>query len=273
MPDFHVALPHFSLAHSMLWPSLHDMTLNGWLLMLASLFLGGLVKGVVSIGVPLVAIPLLTGLISVKQAVLLLSMPIILGNIPQALEGGKTWPTLKGIGFLVIGAVLGIALGVKILLSIPAHSAMSVAGVILLLAAIALLVSPKFSLPKKSAPVIALLAGFFSGLMEGVSAIPGPLLATYLIASGATGKRFTKEIALVLVISIAVLILVFGQSRNGNGADLLISALAAIPVIAGILTGRPLRDALPPKIFRALVLVFIMLAAIQMILRSGLLHF
>ena len=265
-------MPHLNLSHGLLWPTLHDLSAHGWLLTILALFLGGLVKGVVSIDVPLIAIPLLTGLLSVKQAVLLLSMPIILGNIPQALEGGKVWPTLKSIGFLVIGAVIGIALGVKILFAIPAHLATSLAGVILLLAAIVLLFTPKFSLPKKSAGLTGLLAGFVSGLMEGMSAIPGPLLATYLIATGATGKRFTKEIALVLVISITVLIFVFGQSRHASAGDLLVSALASIPVIAGIIAGRPLRDALPPKLFRGLVLAFIVVAAVQMILRSGLLR-
>jgi uncharacterized membrane protein YfcA len=105
--------------------------------------------------------------------------------------------------------------------------------------------------------------------MEGVSAIPGPLLATYLIATGSTGKRFTKEIALVLVISISVLIFIFGQSHHANRADLIISALAAIPVVVGIFAGRPLRDAIPPKLFRAIVLIFILIAAVQMLLRSG----
>ncbi len=263
-------MSHLALSHGLLWPTLQTLSARGWLLVVCALFLGGLVKGVVSIGVPLIAIPLLTGLLSVKQAVLLLSMPIILGNIPQALEGGKNWATLKGIGFLVIGAVIGIAAGVKILFAIPAHLATSVAGVVLLLAAFALLFAPRFSLPKKSSSPIGLLAGFFSGLMEGVSAIPGPLLATYLIATGATGKRFTKEIALVLVISIAALIAVFGQSRNAGLGDLAISTLASLPVIAGIIAGRPLRDALPPKLFRGLVLLFIIVAAAQMILRSGL---
>lgn len=263
---------HLALAHALLWPTLSGLSAQGWLLVLAALFVGGLVKGVVSIGVPLVAIPLLTGLLSVKQVVLLLSLPIILGNIPQALEGGKTGAALKSIALLVIGAVLGIALGVKILFAIPAHFAVGLAGIILIIAALALLFAPKFSLPKKSAGLTGLLAGFVSGLMEGVSAIPGPLLATYLIATGATGKRFTKEIALVLVISIAVLIAVFGQSGHASRGDLVISALAALPVIAGILAGRPLRDALPPKLFRAVVLLFIIAAAVQMLLRAGFLH-
>jgi uncharacterized membrane protein YfcA len=259
---------HLPLSHSLLWPSLHALSAREWLILGCTLLLGGLVKGVVSIGVPLVAVPLLTGILSVKQTVLLLSMPIIIGNIPQALEGGQSWKTFREIGFLVIGTVLGIVLGVKILLSIPGHFAMGLAGVILITACVALLIAPKFSLPKRTAGPVGLIVGFVGGLMEGISAIPGPLLATYLLATGATGKQFTKQIAQVLIISIIALLLTFGQSRHANEADLLFSALASIPVVIGILAGRPLRDALPPGIFRAVVLIFILAAAAQMVERS-----
>jgi uncharacterized membrane protein YfcA len=262
-------ITHITFSHSLLWPTLHALSVRGWLIVICTLLAGGILKGVVSIGVPLIAIPLLTGILSVKQAVLFLSLPIIIGNIPQALEGGKTWPALKHIGFLVVGTVLGIALGVKILLAIPTNTATGVAGLILASACILMLFAPKFTLPSRTAAPAGLVLGFVCGLMEGIAAIPGPLLATYLLATGSTGKRFTKEIALVLVISIAVLIIIFGQSRHATPADLLISALASIPVVAGIILGRPLRDALPPTVFRITVLVFIFLAAVQMIFRSG----
>jgi uncharacterized protein len=255
-------------SHSLLWPTLHHLSPQGWLIIIAALFIGGLVKGVVSIGVPLIAVPLLTGILSVKQAVLLLSLPIILGNIPQALEGGKTWTVLKSIGFLVLGTVLGIVLGVKILLAIPAHAATIAVGLILAMVCIFMLFAPKFTLPKRFAAPLGVAIGFICGLLEGISAIPGPLLATYLLATGATGKRFTKEIALVLVISIAALLATFGQSHRASGTDLLVSALASLPVIAGIILGRPLRDALPAKVFRITVLVFIFLAAAQMVYHS-----
>ena len=266
MSLFRLALPH-----SLLWQSLQALSGREWLILICTLLVGGLVKGVVSIGVPLVAVPLLTGILSVKQTVLLLSVPIIIGNIPQAFEGGQTWETLRHIGFLVIGTVLGIVLGVKILLSIPGHLAIGLAGLILVTACLTLLIAPKFKLPQRTATPVGLAVGFVCGLMEGISAIPGPLLATYLLATGATGKQFTKQIALVLIISIGALILTFRQSRHASEADLLLSALASLPVVLGILLGRPLRDALPPAIFRTVVLIFILFAAVQMILRSHLL--
>ena len=52
--------------------------------------LGGVVKGVVGIGLPLVLIPLLTPFLDVPLAVALLTKPMIATNIGQAAEGGHT---------------------------------------------------------------------------------------------------------------------------------------------------------------------------------------
>ena len=59
--------------------------------MLAAIFvLGGIVKGVVGIGLPLVLIPLLTPVLDMPVAVALLTVPMIATNIGQAAEGGHT---------------------------------------------------------------------------------------------------------------------------------------------------------------------------------------
>ena len=55
-----------------------------------SLIVAGLLKGIIGIGMPVVALPLLSLFIDVKSAAMLLSMPLIFSNLPQAFEGGKT---------------------------------------------------------------------------------------------------------------------------------------------------------------------------------------
>jgi uncharacterized membrane protein YfcA len=256
-------------SHSLLWPSFQALSLGDWLIVILVLLAGGLVKGVVSIGVPLVAVPLLTGILTVKAAVLLLSLPIILGNIPQALEGGQTLPAIRRIWAPMTGMVAGIVIGVKILLTISASHASFGAGLVLVIAAILLLASPRLHLPSRRAVPLGLGLGFISGLMEGIAAIPGPLLAMYLLATGSTGRRFTKEIGLILIVSLLALLLTFGNGHQAGIRDLTVSALAAIPVIIGIILARPLRDRLSPRLFRVVVLVFVLLAGLNMIRRSG----
>jgi uncharacterized membrane protein YfcA len=93
----------------------------------------------------------------------------------------------------------------------------------------------------------------------------------YLIATGVTGKVFTKQIAIILVVSIITLVATFSGGAHASLSDLAISACASVPVIVGMFLVRPLRDRLPPVAFRVLVLVFVLAAAAQMVWKSGVL--
>jgi uncharacterized membrane protein YfcA len=262
----------FSLSQGLLGPALHGLSSHALLGIIGALVLGGMVKGIVSIGVPLVAMPILSQFLPIKLAVLLLSMPIILGNIPQALEGGQMKETVRRIAAPLAGTVLGNIVGVTVLISLAPHRAQAAAGVVLIIASLLLLASPRLTMSPRWAKPIGFVLGFGAALMESIASIPGPLLAMYLIASGATGKAFTKQIAIILVVSIITLIAAFGGSgHHANGTDLLISAAASIPVVIGILLVRPVRDKLPPTVFRMVVLLFVLVAAGQMVWKSGVL--
>ncbi|HZZ10822.1 MAG TPA: sulfite exporter TauE/SafE family protein [Paraburkholderia sp.] len=262
---------HSSLADGVLGSSLQALSVYALLGIVAALLVGGMVKGVVSIGVPLVAMPILSHFLPIKDAVLLLSMPIILGNIPQALEGGDMLPTVRRIAAPLVGTVLGNIVGVSVLISLAPHRAQAAAGALLLVAALLLLASPRLTLSPKWAKPAGFVLGFGAALMESIASVPGPLLAMYLIATGATGKAFTKQIAIILVVSIITLVAAFSGGAHASWSDLFISACASIPVIVGIMLVRPLRDRLPPSAFRLLVLVFVAAAAAQMIWKSGVL--
>jgi hypothetical protein len=59
------------------------------------------------VGMPVVALPLLALFIDVKSAAMLLSMPLILSNLPQALEGGKTGRCLMQL--MPVDGLTGVA--------------------------------------------------------------------------------------------------------------------------------------------------------------------
>lgn len=259
---------HTAFFQGMLGSTLHALDPYALAGIVAALLVGGMVKGIVSIGVPLVAMPILSQMMPVKQAVLLLSMPVILGNIPQALEGGETLATARRIIAPLVATVLGNIVGVSILISLEPHHAQAVAGGLLAFAALLLLASPKFSLAPVWVRPVGFVLGFGAALMESIASIPGPLLAIYLISSGARGKVFTKQMAIILVVSIVTLLLAFKSGAHASSTDLLISAAASIPVIAGMVIARPLRDKLPPHAFRIIVLLFVLGTAVQMIRKA-----
>ena len=78
-----------------------------------SLIVAGLLKGTIGVGMPIVALPLLSLFIDVKSAAMLLSMPLIFSNLPQALEGRKTARCLVQLTPVILGMIPGLLFGVR----------------------------------------------------------------------------------------------------------------------------------------------------------------
>src|SRR5262245_44729231 len=97
-----------------------------------SLIVAGLLNGTIGVGMPVVALPLLSLFIDIKSAAMLLSMPLIFSNLPQALEGGNTGRCLMQLMPVILGMIPGLFLGVQILLALVANVAEIIAGVVLM---------------------------------------------------------------------------------------------------------------------------------------------
>src|SRR5437588_13060120 len=82
-----------------------------------SLVIAGVTKGAIGVGMPTVAIPLLALFIDIKAAVVLLTIPLILSNIPQALEGGKTTAAVFNLWPVLAGMVPGLLAGAYLLMN------------------------------------------------------------------------------------------------------------------------------------------------------------
>ena len=93
-----------------------------------SLIVAGFLKGTIGVGMPVVALPLLSLFIDVKTAAMLLSMPLIFSNLPQALEGGRTSRCLMQLMPVILGMIPGLFLGVQVLLALDANVAKIIAG-------------------------------------------------------------------------------------------------------------------------------------------------
>ena len=108
-----------------------------------SLIVAGLLKGIIGVGMPVVALPLLSLFIDIKSAAMLLSMPLIFSNLPQALEGGKTGRCLMQLMPVILGMIPGLFLGVRVLLALDANVAKIIAGLVLMGVGGVTLLAPK----------------------------------------------------------------------------------------------------------------------------------
>src|SRR4051794_32955935 len=155
-----------------------------------SLIVAGFLKGIIGVGMPVVALPLLSLFIDVKSAAMLLSMPLILSNLPQALEGGKTGRCLVQLMPVILGMIPGLFLGVQVLLAVDANVAKIIAGLVLMGVGGVTLLAPTLQLQSRLVFPTGITFGFFGGIL-GIAAMSGPLVFIFLLAKGLRGKAFT----------------------------------------------------------------------------------
>jgi uncharacterized protein len=233
-----------------------------------SLIVAGLLKGIIGVGMPLVALPLLSLFINIKSAAMLLSMPLILSNLPQALEGGKTGRCLLQLLPVMLGMIPGLFLGVRALLALDANLAKSIAGLVLIGAAGVTLFAPKLRLQPRLVLPAGIAFGFFGGILGGIAAMARPLVFIFLLAKGLRGQAFTKEASLYLVVSASFLAILLTASRQFNWLDAAISTAATAPVALGMSIGQQMRDKIAPETFKKLVLIAVIAAGADL-LRHG----
>ena len=82
---------------------------------LLALFAAGSTKGLLGIGMPIVAVPLLNLIVDLRVTVVLLAIPLIITNIPQAIVGDRIAVVLRRLWPVLAGMVVGVAVGVTLL--------------------------------------------------------------------------------------------------------------------------------------------------------------
>jgi uncharacterized protein len=233
-----------------------------------SLIVAGLLKGIIGVGMPIVALPLLALFIDIKSAAMLLSIPLIFSNVPQALEGGKTGRCLMQLMPVFVGMIPGLFLGVRLLLALDANIAKIIAGLVLMCVGGVTLLAPKLQLQSRLVLPAGITFGFFGGILGGIAAMPGPLVFVFLLAKGLRGKAFTKEASLYLVISASLLAILLTGSSPFGWLDVSVSTAAILPVVLGMHAGQHMRDKIAPETFKTLVLIAVVAAGADL-LRHG----
>jgi uncharacterized membrane protein YfcA len=237
--------------------------------LVAVFVLGGVVKGVTGVGLPLVLIPLTAQFLPLPVAVALLTVPMVATNVTQAMEGGHTRTAIRGMWPILIFVIVGLLIGVDLLLSIDRHLLSLILGTSFLALAALLGLMPRVRIGDATARWAGPAVGFAAGVLGGMSAMFGPPMIAYLVGRGTEPDLFVKQMAIFAFTASLTMLLALGGSGAMSPRDMLMSAAAVIPIQAGMPLGRWLRRRTKPQWFRIAVLIVLAAGGLDM-LRRGL---
>ncbi|MDP2240418.1 MAG: sulfite exporter TauE/SafE family protein [Burkholderiales bacterium] len=234
----------------------------------AAMIAGGVVKGVVGIGLPLVALPVMVNFIPVHKAIALLILSSFATSVWQSYHGGQFTPSVKRFWPLLIGIAIGVAISVKALATFDIRLLYLILGVIVVTFASVLHRKLVFTVAPRAERWAAPLTGIAAGLVGGLSMLFGPVYAMYLAGLKLGKESFVAAISLSNVWATVVLAVAMAQFDLLSGADLAASLLALIPSSAGVLLGTWLRRHINEDAFLKMLAVVLFLIGLNLIRRA-----
>lgn len=215
----------------------------------------GFVKGVVGMGLPVVVLGVLATPLGLKEAMALMLMPSLLGNLWQSLAGGAMLDIVKRFWTFFLAAVFGIWIGVGILAGGRDKVLLGILGFMLCAYAGLASTRPRLTPPRpEHERWLGPLAGGLGGLMFGMTGmfiVPGIL---YLQALGLRRDLLVQTMGVTFVVISTSLALSMAGRSMMPAHLVLLSGLAFLPTIGGMMIGRRCRLRISEEGFRRLIL-------------------
>lgn len=144
-----------------------------------ALLLGGVLKGAIGAGAPVVAVPIISMLYGVPTAVCVLLLPNLFSNLLQAWQFRKHLVSPKFALLFAGSGALGAGIGSLLLAGLPAAILMRIVAFIVVGYVVFRLLRLAWKLSQNVAMLWAAPAGLIAGIMQGAGGISAPVSLTF----------------------------------------------------------------------------------------------
>lgn len=231
--------------------------------------LAGAVKGVVGLGLPSIALALLTATLGLHSAMALLIAPAFVTNVWQALSGGHGRRTLARTWPFLLAATLTVGVGALALTRIDVAWLSGLLGVLLAAYALLALTRAAVRIPAARERWIGPLLGGVNGVLTGMTGsfvFPGVL---YLQGLGLPRDQLVQAMGMLFTASTLALAVALGSQQLLAWDTGLLSAGAVLPALLGMTLGRRLRRRLPEALFRRVFFLALLALGLYILLRAA----
>lgn len=240
------------------------LTLTDLALVLAAFAAGGILKGAIGAGVPVIVIPIMTLVQDVRFAVAVFVIPALLSNVWQIWAFREELLSRAFLIRLAGSASLGAITG-SVLLSVLPADVLTITLALTTVAYVAFrLLNPGWVLAMPLAHKLAVPAGLTAGVLQGAAGISAPVSLTFVNAMGLERKAFIANVSTLFsamaVVQIPTLLSLglLDANKAAVGAVACVALFGAMPV--GAFIARYIaRDTFDRLILALLVIIAIRL--------------
>lgn len=245
----------------------HDSMLSPETLLLsaAAFLLAGFVKGVIGMGMPTVSLAVMSIAMGLPTAIQIVVVPTVVTNVWQALIGDGLRRLVRRFAVLLAATVIGVWLGYFLLFRSSAQLMTAVLGAAIIVYSLSGLLGfplmPKVRRERLASPLVGVATGVLAGATGNISM---PAIA-YFHRLDLARNDIVQMLGILFTLGATTL----GLTLAGHGSYepdlLLVSALAVVPSIIGMLIGQRVRAKLAEKVFRRALFVALLAAGAHLV--------
>ena len=236
-------------------------------LIFLSIFVGGIVKGSVGIGMSMFSVPIIAFILPPTKAMMLLCFPVIVTNLVQMniKEGISNYRFLPM--FLML--FLGILIGGRLILNLNFDTiSIIIALTIVFFTLINFFGFNLKNIKPKNEKILSVIIGFFSGILGGLSTFYAPPIITFLVSLNLEKENFIRTTASMYFLASIPLYSSLIYHGLGNFYDLLISLVVTAPALLGQYFGTIIRKRLSNEIFRKTILSVLIIIGFSLLIKN-----
>ena len=239
--------------------------MSAWILIGATFLLAGVVKGVIGLGLPTVAMGLLAVVLPPAEAAALLVIPSLVTNVWQLLAGPGFGALARRLWLMMVGVFVGTVAGVGILTGDKAGLAGIALGVALAIYAVVGLAGLKMPAPGHREVWLGLVIGATTGVVTGATGVFTIPAVPYLQAIGLERDDLIQALGLSFTVSTIALAVGLLRVDAWHAGSIWGSMLALVPALIGMQAGTMLRQRIAAATFRRVFFVGLLLLGIYLV--------
>ncbi len=228
---------------------------EGQMMVVAGAFIvAGFAKGAIGIGLPPIAVGLMTLALPLGDALAIMTIPTITTNVFQALYGGQFLVLLRRFGTMAVAAVIGVFASVVTLGKLGSPGTIGWLGLVMALYALLALFAWRPVVPRAAEPWANPLMGLATGAVTGITGIAAVPFLPYMQSLQISKNELIQGLGILFVCITAALAAALVQQNVFDTANLIGGLAAIVPTFAGVWIGQKVRHAASPEAFRKIFL-------------------
>ena len=237
------------------------------IIIILAVLAGGLVKGTLGFGMPMVALPIIAFIIPPTTAMILLCAPIFLTNFLQIKfrQGVSSYRFLP----MFLSLIIGLIIGARLILEIDVNTITQIIAVSIIFAALVNCFGIKIkNINKNHENTITSFIGFGSGILGGLSTFYGPPMLAYLVAVDLPKEKFVRTVSTMYFIGSFPLygsLIYYGFATK---EDLIFSLILIIPAFIAQQIGTKIRDKFNQNQFRICILITLIILGFSLLVKT-----